>query len=275
MALQLESLYNFLILAESGSFTAAAARLYMTQQALSRQIAGLEQTLGKPLILRNQGQGQQLTPAGELLRAEAYPLLAGLNSLSLPSPESSHAPLRLAAQLGLDAGILGLFETHELAPELILPAGGHGLIEQALLKGDVDLAVLLQPPVSEGLSWASLRGSSYVIAGAAGCSGDWQSQRYIAYPTHPQNQCVWLNVWPETEWPRQIVARADLGMAIELVRHGAGCLHLPEAFLPADLKIVCPAPFCRDYAPCLVWSHHLSAPAESLRLAILQLRGQP
>ena len=60
MALQLESLYNFLILAESGSFTAAAARLYMTQQALSRQIAGLEQTLGKPLILRNQGQGQQL-----------------------------------------------------------------------------------------------------------------------------------------------------------------------------------------------------------------------
>lgn len=273
MALQLESLYNFLILAESGSFTAAAARLYMTQQALSRQIARLEQTLGKPLLLRNQGQGQQLTPAGELLRAEAYPLLAGLNALSLPSPDASLAPLRLAAQLGLDAGILSLIETRELSPELILPAGGPGLIEQAVLKGDVDLAVLLQPPISDELSWAPLQPSPYVIAGAAGRSGDWQSQRYIAYPSNPQNQSALLNVWPETEWPRQIVARADLGMAIELARHGAGCLHLPEAFLPEDLNTVCPAPFCRDYAPCLVWNNHLSAPAESLRLAILQLRG--
>ncbi len=59
----------FLALADTLNFTKAAARLYMSQPGLSRQIASLEQELNTQLFLRGQG-GVTMTPAGRLLADE-------------------------------------------------------------------------------------------------------------------------------------------------------------------------------------------------------------
>lgn len=58
---------------EEKSINRAAQKLFISQQALSKSIAKLEEELGTPLFIRTSG-GVRLTPAGELLeqRAGAY-----------------------------------------------------------------------------------------------------------------------------------------------------------------------------------------------------------
>ena len=51
---------------EEKSINRAAQKLFISQQALSKSIAKLEEELGTPLFIRTSG-GVRLTPAGELL----------------------------------------------------------------------------------------------------------------------------------------------------------------------------------------------------------------
>ncbi|HET6242671.1 MAG TPA: LysR family transcriptional regulator, partial [Arthrobacter sp.] len=61
--MQLRQLEYFLAIWESGSFSGAASRLYVTQPSLSQQIRILEKELGSALLERGR-HGVTLTPAG-------------------------------------------------------------------------------------------------------------------------------------------------------------------------------------------------------------------
>ncbi|MBU4609557.1 LysR family transcriptional regulator [Achromobacter sp. GG226] len=63
--------------AETGSFTAAARRLAVTQSAISVMIRELEELVGEPLVVR--GRNVHLTAAGETLRASALRSITDLN----------------------------------------------------------------------------------------------------------------------------------------------------------------------------------------------------
>ncbi len=65
--LKLGKLEVFTVVSEEGSFSAAAARLHLSQPAVSRHIQELETALGIRLFKR-QRRGVTLTPGGELLR---------------------------------------------------------------------------------------------------------------------------------------------------------------------------------------------------------------
>src|SRR5215203_5950279 len=73
--LDLRLLRYFVAVAEELHFTRAAARLFVAQQALSREIANLERQLSTSLFQRTTRR-VVLTPAGELLLARARELLA-------------------------------------------------------------------------------------------------------------------------------------------------------------------------------------------------------
>ncbi|QXH52562.1 LysR family transcriptional regulator [Pseudomonas fakonensis] len=60
----LPALHTFLVTARHCNFTRAAQQLHITQGAVSRQIAGLEEHLGYPLFLR-QARGLALTREGQ------------------------------------------------------------------------------------------------------------------------------------------------------------------------------------------------------------------
>lgn len=72
--MELRQLKHFLAVGETGSITAAAKKLRLTQPALSRQIKALEEELGTALLERG-AHSIQLTPAGELLLAESRKLV--------------------------------------------------------------------------------------------------------------------------------------------------------------------------------------------------------
>ena len=76
---------SFLAVADSGSVTAAAERLFRTQSAVSLQVKRLEQNLGQPLFDR-QARGVVLTPRGEQLVPYARRVVALLRSNPVAVP---------------------------------------------------------------------------------------------------------------------------------------------------------------------------------------------
>lgn len=69
-----ELLQTFVAIAETGSFTDAAKRVYRTQSAVSMQIKRLEELLGHPVFTRN-GRAVRLTYHGEILLGHARRIL--------------------------------------------------------------------------------------------------------------------------------------------------------------------------------------------------------
>ncbi|QAY62557.1 LysR family transcriptional regulator [Xylanimonas allomyrinae] len=64
--MDLRGLAALIAVADAGSVTLAAATLGYTQSAVSRQLAGLERSVGMQLTVRVRG-GLALTPGGEAL----------------------------------------------------------------------------------------------------------------------------------------------------------------------------------------------------------------
>ncbi len=84
--LSTRQLRYFVEIAESGSFSAAAERLFIAQSALSRQIKDMETRLQTPLFERTARQ-PRLTAAGEAFLPRAKNLLNELNKASTLTTE--------------------------------------------------------------------------------------------------------------------------------------------------------------------------------------------
>ncbi|WP_037675330.1 LysR family transcriptional regulator [Streptomyces griseus] len=114
----------FLAVADELHFTRAATRLYVAQQALSRDVRRLERELGAELFVRTTRQvtltseGERLVPyarrvlaAQEALLAafgQARPLLVDLNS---PGLETGRRVLRLARELAPEQELMARYES--------------------------------------------------------------------------------------------------------------------------------------------------------------------
>lgn len=96
--LDLNLLRVFVVVAETGSVTAAASKLYLTQPAISAALRRLTESVGAPVFAR-QGRGVTLTSRGERLLAQAQPHLASLVSAALApaewNPQTSDRTLRI------------------------------------------------------------------------------------------------------------------------------------------------------------------------------------
>jgi DNA-binding transcriptional LysR family regulator len=79
-SMEVRQLKSFWMIATTGSFSAAADRLGLTQSALSHQIAQLEESLGTKLLVRAR-PNVHVTEAGEVVLATADRVLADLNEI--------------------------------------------------------------------------------------------------------------------------------------------------------------------------------------------------
>lgn len=77
----MSELHAFVATARSGSFTRAAQQLCVTQGAISRAVARLEEHFGQPLLLRQPG-GLALTDGGRMLLQAVEAPLAGIEQAS-------------------------------------------------------------------------------------------------------------------------------------------------------------------------------------------------
>jgi DNA-binding transcriptional LysR family regulator len=77
--LELRHLRYFAAVADAGTFTAAAERLFIAQPTLSQQIRRLEQIIGAPLLHRRR-DGVRLTAAGTVLLEAAREVLSAVDN---------------------------------------------------------------------------------------------------------------------------------------------------------------------------------------------------
>ncbi len=97
--MELTHLRTFRTVAETLNFTHAAARLFMTQSAVSHQIRLLERDLGEPLFIRTK-RGVVLSPAGQIALEYAERILDDAEILRERVQGRAHEPhgrVRVAA----------------------------------------------------------------------------------------------------------------------------------------------------------------------------------
>lgn len=90
--LEINLLRAFVTVADTGSFTAAAAILGRSQSAVSQKVQRLEQVIGKPVFARN-SRALALTPAGERLLVAARGMLDASDRLMRSLRQPAHKGL--------------------------------------------------------------------------------------------------------------------------------------------------------------------------------------
>ncbi len=137
------SLDTFVAVAETGSFSRAAERLFITQPAISKRIAALEDTVGAQLLDRL-GRTVQLTEAGQILLISARRILADIAS----SREQIHS---LSVEVG---GRLRLGTSHHVGIHRLPPV--LKAYTQAYPQVDLDLLFMDSEKACEQVATGSL-----------------------------------------------------------------------------------------------------------------------
>jgi DNA-binding transcriptional LysR family regulator len=151
MEAHLRDLRYFVAVAEELSFTAAAARLFVSQPALSKQVRRLEHTLRVPLFDRAR-RSVRLTPAGQALLPRARRLLAAWEDTARHVARADAAArrvLRVGVQTGIGRGLYPAIEARlaELLPGWQIDLRQHAFDDPTagLLAGTSDAALLWLP----------------------------------------------------------------------------------------------------------------------------------
>lgn len=145
--LDLNLLRVFAVVAEEGSVTVAAQKLYVTQPAVSAAIKRLSAFVGAELFTR-QGHGLVLTNRGARLLAAAQahllPLVTAAIAPLVFEPQSSTASVRLGLSDGMEPLlpiILRLLRDEAPNMQLVVVPVQFRTVEAQLLSENVDLAV--------------------------------------------------------------------------------------------------------------------------------------
>lgn len=144
----LRQLEYLVAVAQTGSFTAAAASLHVSQPTLSQQIRALEQEVGTPLIARL-ARGIELTPAGRAVFGDAQATLASARRVLASCHRVSNderQKITLATVRSLAAAVLPatVKRWHELRPEVavsMLEFASRAHAAEAVRDGRADLGI--------------------------------------------------------------------------------------------------------------------------------------
>ncbi len=150
--MDISALQAFLAVAETGSFSRAAERIYLTQPAISKRIAGLESELGARLFDRI-GRRVQLTPAGAALAARGRALLKDFDDVrrvitNLAGTIGGELRLAMSHHVGLHRLPPALKRFHETYSDVRLDLRFMDSEQacQAVLHGELELAIVTLPP---------------------------------------------------------------------------------------------------------------------------------
>jgi DNA-binding transcriptional LysR family regulator len=206
MDVEMRHLRALLAVAEELSFTRAAERLNLTQQALSSQIRQLEQRVGARLVERD-SRRVQLTRAGRTLCEHARPLLAGAEHAVLATRAAGEEAPRLTV------GYVAPFTRRLVAPafdrfyaaqpEVEVTIHFAGFLDPlgGLRDGPADVAVLYGEFEHEGIELRPLFSEPRGVALAADhplasqptiAIKDFIREPLVEVPVHDQ---IWSDFW--------------------------------------------------------------------------------
>ncbi|HID44175.1 MAG TPA: LysR family transcriptional regulator [Chromatiaceae bacterium] len=244
MYLQISHLRSLRALAETGSLTAAAQRLCLTQSALSHQIRGLEEHFGTRLFQRK-SRPLQFSAAGEKLLELARATLPCIQ-------ECENSLMRMAEgmagrlHIGIECHscfqwlmpVLDRYRESWPEVELDLTLGHSFEPMPALRSGNVDLVISSDPVADPDLCFRPLFSYESLLVVAAGHPladqaivhpGDLSDKTLITYPVSPARLDVFsVFLQPAGVQPAQIRHVELTPMIMQLVASNRGVAVLPS-----------------------------------------------
>lgn len=286
----------FLAVAETGSFSSAARQLSITQPTVSRRIAALEESLGRPLFQRNV-EGAHLTPEGERLLPAAQQMArwaAEVERSVAGWDESLNGVVRIAAPPGIAYDLLVPFAKtlRSCAPGVRLELL-TGVEHIDLTRGQADIALRTRRPNQPDLLVAlTLRAALGIFAAPSYARQLKCSHKRLLCPS----EIDWIT-WsypnerqsprPELEQLipnfRPVFASNDYLAQQRAMALGLGAMILPRIYhhtqssgrlveLPVDL----PLPETHMYVVCpktMRWVPRVQLVLEQLRALLLSVEG--
>ncbi|MGJ7916507.1 LysR family transcriptional regulator [Massilia sp. LXY-6] len=232
-------LRSFATLAETGSFTRTAARLGLTQAAVSQHVSHLEDALG-PLLVRRPRQ-IELTPAGRALldycaeleqadkrlQSRLTDAQADCGEVSLVTPGSIGLAL-YPVLLDLQQAHRGLVIRHRFAPD---PEA-----RDAVLNNTYELGlVTLRPDDPRLASEAFIEEPLELLVPAAAKADSWDDLAALGFIDHPDGQAMATRLlsrqFPANPGVRTLPRHGfvnQIGLILEPVARGFGFTVLPR-----------------------------------------------
>jgi DNA-binding transcriptional LysR family regulator len=255
-ALDLERIRKFVVVAEEGNFTRAAARLHVVQSAVSAAIKTLERELDATLLDRN-SKRVVLTDAGVTLLTHARAVLDAARDAAEAVAEvrgGLRGTLRLGTMTSIRLidlpALLGEF--HRRHPGVLVqtsaaPSGSQGLID-ALVEHRLDLAFVSLPGVRPaGIEVYDLSHSvldlvvpvDHPLAGRGSVPiGELANLDFIDCPLGYGNRTVVDRAFAAASVPRRVTIEiADIATGVDFVRNGLGVALLPRFVLGAVAEV--------------------------------------
>lgn len=253
-----EKLRLFDTVAEAGSFTEAARRLHMSQPALSRQIAALEESLGAKLFHRH-ARGLAMTHEGEQLRSATADVHERIDRAAQAIDASRDRPtgaIRLTTTVSFGSTWLArqLGDFLDLYPDISV----HLMLGDAdldLAKREADVAIRFHRPFQSELMQRPLAGiRHYLVAspdyiarhGEPKSVADLEQHRLIAYGDAAPDYLKginWILELGQEGSPRAAALTINNSHGVlQAVEAGAGIAALPSYLIKfsGKVKVVLP-----------------------------------
>ncbi|VVE26961.1 Hydrogen peroxide-inducible genes activator [Pandoraea iniqua] len=266
-------LKTFVTAAETASFSAAGARLGLTQSAVSAQIQRLEDDLGV-LLFERTGRAVSLSDDGRRLLAQAQGVVSAYQSMrgeaGSQGAQAALAPIHIGAILTVQLGLLpgaiqrwsaaparsagasaGAASLASIASSTSSPALPHlnivpGMSVQLLAQIDareLDLAVMIRPRIGvpADMKWITLMHEPYVAIAPKGTRGtvaDWAAALpFVRYNRRSYGgDLVERYLRRHRLWVREGVELDEPEVILRMVRARLGWAMVPATLigLPGD-----------------------------------------
>lgn len=243
LSLTLRHVRYFIVTAEIGKISQAALQLNISQSAVTTAIKELEGILGT-LLFQRSAQGMALTEAGRDFLNRAYVIQHSVDdALNSPRPlDKASGVLRVAASYT----VIGYFLPHHLQrlqhwyPKLSIELyeQERERIEQGLLQGDIDIAVvltanLMHPDIVSETLFSSERRlwlpSQHPLCESPAVSlADVAAQPYVLLTVDEAEQSA-MRYWQHAKFQPQVRLRTSSVEAVRsMVANGAGVAILSD-----------------------------------------------
>ena len=241
-SLNLDFLRAFVTVMELGSFSAAAARLNLSQPAISQQVRQLEKRLGVPLVERV-GRRARPTAAGTALLAHAQRIDAAVSSaLDAVAPHGTGTAGRVRLGTGATACIFLLppvlrqLRLQYPDIEITVTTGNTADIVAAVEENSIDLGLVTMPAAGRSLEVRPVIDDEFVAIAPAGMRlparltpAALAKQPVLAFEPGGNTRRI------ADEWfaragvePRTVMSLGSVEALKEMVGAGLGCAILPQ-----------------------------------------------
>lgn len=240
----IRNLRTFLAAAEMSSFSAAGAKLGLTQSAVSTQIRRLEEEFGCQLFDRT-GKSVTLSNDGRKLLPDAIRILDMFQKMRQQGGMKHAAPIDLGAistvQSMLLPKVLHAFQkAYPTTHVNIVPGTSIQLLSQVDAK-ELDIVVIIKPRlgIPSDLKWITLMREQYVGIAPAGAPRDLKtllsSLPFIRYNRGSQGgQLVDRFLKRHGLWVTDGMELDEPSVILKMVSEGLGCAIIPGQLVPLE-----------------------------------------